>query len=140
MHPVAAELFDETLQKSGAWVAELMQALGYTEARPAYALLRAVLHALRDRVTVATAAKLGAQLPLLIRGVYYEGWHPAATPVKLRHKSEFLERIRQSCPGLDETEHAVGIVLAQLSQHLSAGEIQHLKDELPAELRSLWPF
>jgi uncharacterized protein (DUF2267 family) len=31
-----------------------------------------VLHALRDRLTVEEASDLAAQLPMLIRGLYYE--------------------------------------------------------------------
>jgi uncharacterized protein (DUF2267 family) len=42
---------------------------------------------------------LGAQLPMLIRGFYYEGWHPAGTPTKERRKEDFLEHIAAAFRG-----------------------------------------
>jgi uncharacterized protein (DUF2267 family) len=138
MNPTTAELFSETLEKTGLWLSELMQALDYSRPHQAYSLLRAVLHVLRDRLTVESAVKLGAQLPTLVRGFYYEGWKPSACPVKLRHKVEFLGRVGEACPDLEHIEQAVGQVLALLSRHISAGEIQHVLDEVPPELRGLW--
>jgi uncharacterized protein (DUF2267 family) len=139
MHPTTAALFSETIEKTGLWLSELMQAMGYSRPHQAYSLLRAVLHVLRDRLTVEGAAKLGAQLPTLIRGFYYEGWQPGACPVKLHHKVEFLGRVAEACPDLEHIEQAVGRVLALLSRHISAGEIQHVLDQIPPELRGLWP-
>jgi len=140
MHPNTSELFAETVEKTDAWLRELMQSMGYSQPHQAYALLRAVLHVLRDRLTVEGAAKLGAQLPMLIRGFYYEGWHPAGVPFKLRHKQEFLAQVVKTCPSVDEdSETAVRAVLTVLSRHVTAGELRHIRDQLPEELRSLWP-
>jgi uncharacterized protein (DUF2267 family) len=33
-----------------------------------------MLHALRDRLPPEIAVHLSAQLPMLVRGIYYEGW------------------------------------------------------------------
>jgi len=72
-------MFAETIEKTGLWLEDLAQELGNIPAQRAYSILRAVLHALRDRLTVEEAVKLGAQLPLLVRGFYYEGWRPGWT-------------------------------------------------------------
>lgn len=140
MHPNAAELFAESLEKTDLWLRELMDATGYSSSHQAYSLLRAALHALRDRLTVESAAKLGAQLPALVRGFYYDGWQPARVPIKLRHKQEFLDQLAESCPAArSEPESALRAALGVLGRHLSAGEIRHLQDQMPQELRSLWP-
>ena len=55
--------------------------------------LQVVLHALRDRLPVEAVAALGSQLPLLVRGMYYEGWSPSETPVQESEKEEFLSQI-----------------------------------------------
>lgn len=140
MHPTVAELFTETLEKTGVWLEALAQDLDNTTPNRAYSVLRAVLHALRDRLTVDAAASLGAQLPMLVRGFYYEGWRPAGTPVRYRHKEEFLQRVGDLYRGLDESqrEAAVRAVFRLLAAHITGGELTHVRDQLPPELRSLW--
>ena len=140
MHPHTQELFAETVEKTDEWLRELMEPMGLSSPRQAYSVLRAVLHALRDRLTVDSAAKFGAQLPTLIRGFYYDGWHPAGVPLKFRHKQEFLDHVAASCPAAAERpESAVRAVLAVLARHVSAGEMRHVLDQIPGELKTLWP-
>ena len=84
------EVFDASLQKTQVWLNDVMGELDWEEQpQKACLALRTALHALRDRLTVEEAVHLGAQLPILIRGVYYEGWKLTGKPVKERHKSEF---------------------------------------------------
>lgn len=87
------------------------------------------------------AADLGAQLPTLIRGVYYDQWRPARTPVKDRHVEEFLGEIDRSFrpDPLDDTAAAVSAVMAMLAAKVSAGEISDVRKSLPAGIRALWP-
>jgi uncharacterized protein (DUF2267 family) len=134
------EVFERTLHKTNTWIKELMQVLDTDDRHVAYLAMRATLHALRDRMTVAEVAQLGAQLPMLIRGFYYEGWDPTGKPFKARHREEFLERISQELGTVDlapeETATAVFIVLAA---RVAQGEIEDVKHILPAEIRGLWP-
>ena len=76
MSATGLDVFDETIHKTNSWLKEISEALG-SDRRGAYRALRAVLHALRDRLTVDEAAHLGDQLPMLVRGIYYEAWRPA---------------------------------------------------------------
>lgn len=140
MHPTATELFAETIEKSGRWIDDLMIEMGASDPRQAYSVLRAVLHVLRDRLTVDEAVNLGAQLPVLVRGFYYDGWRPEGRPTKYRHKAEFLHRVAESYGGLSVTEQepAVEAVFRVLSRHVTAGEIRHVRNQLPEEVRDLW--
>jgi uncharacterized protein (DUF2267 family) len=123
------------------WLKELAAELGFEDRERVYHALGAVLHALRDRLTVAEAADLGAQLPTLIRGQYYEGWNPNGKPVKERSREEFLAHIASAFRGQGEIfpEGVAWAVFKVLEKHVTAGEIGDIKHVLPAHIRSLWP-
>jgi uncharacterized protein (DUF2267 family) len=104
--------------------------------------LRAVLHALRDRIGPENAAHLGAQLPMLLRGLFYEGWDPTGKPTKERHENAFLAHIARELPraaGPDEIEAGACAVLDVLSKHIDRGAAVKLVAILPQDLRKFWP-
>jgi uncharacterized protein (DUF2267 family) len=132
--------FDETVQLTNVWLKELMEDLGWPDRHRAYRALRSALHALRDRLTVESAAHLGAQLPMLVRGFYYEGWRPGPRPDAPRTKEEFVARVESAFsrdPNPDP-ERVVSSVLRLLARHISEGEISDICSNLPADIRSLW--
>jgi uncharacterized protein (DUF2267 family) len=132
--------FDGTLEKTNVWLEELEASMGWQDRGKAYMALRAVLHALRDRLPPDEAVDLAAELPMLIRGFYYEGWHPANKPLKYRHKAEFLQRVIKETPWLrgEELELAITSVFEILSRQLAGEEPAQVRRLLPAELRELW--
>lgn len=133
--------FEHAYQTTNLWLKEVAQELDTEDYQRAYRALRVVLHALRDRLTVAEAADLGAQLPMVIRGLYYEGWSTAGKPVKEHNREEFLKHIADAFSD-DSRVYPEGItwaVFKVLERHVSAGEIGDVKSLLPAGLRSLWP-
>lgn len=101
-----------------------------------YGALRATLDALRDRLTVTEAAHFGAQLPTLVRGIYYDGWDPSRVPVKM-DSGEFLARVRSELPPQigDGLEDLVRTTLETLKVHVSEGEWQNIKSILPKDLK-----
>lgn len=133
--------FDKTVEKTNIWLKEIMEELDWDDYARAYHGLRAVLHALRDRLTIEEATDLGAQLPMLIRGMYYEGWTPRGKPVLERKQEEFLSHVAAAFEGdvrVDEEEVARA-VFSVLARHVTGGEIEDVKSTLPAEIRQLWP-
>jgi uncharacterized protein (DUF2267 family) len=141
MSMTGLEVFDTTVHKTNSWLKELMEELHWQDRRKAYLALRATLHALRDRLTVEEVAQLGAQLPMLIRGLYYEGWDPTGKPLRMRDKEEFLGRIERQFRGDDliDPEQVGRAVFAVLANRVTEGEIDDVKHVLPAEIRELWP-
>jgi uncharacterized protein (DUF2267 family) len=135
------ESIDHTVQQTHLWVNELDEILGWDDKPRSYRLLRAVLQTLRDWLPVNEAADLGAQLPTLLRGVYYEHWRPATTPVKPRTLDDFLMRIDEAFRNdrLNVLPDAVSCVFDLLAAKISAGEIADVRHALPADLRELWP-
>jgi uncharacterized protein (DUF2267 family) len=130
-------VFDSTIHKTNIWLKDLMQALGWQDRHKAYKALRITIHALRDRLTVEETAQFAAQLPLLIRGLYYEGWDPTGKPLKERHREQFLAHIEQEFIGDDrvDPEQVARAVFSVLVMHVSEGEIEDIKHILPTQIR-----
>jgi uncharacterized protein (DUF2267 family) len=136
------DTFDKTVQESNLWLKDVMERLNTYDRRHAYSTMRAVLHALRDRIGPENAAHLGAQLPMLLRGLFYEGWDPTGKPTKERHENAFLAHIARELPraaGPGEIEQGAVAVLDVLSKHIDRGAAVKLAAILPQDLRRFWP-
>jgi uncharacterized protein (DUF2267 family) len=130
-------LFDHAVTGAAMWIDEVAAELRTEDPREARRVLRAVLHAVRDRMEPNEAAQLAAQLPELIRGIYYEDWVPGRrTP---RHRDEFLRAIAHEArlAGTTEASFAVAAAMHVVRGHVSAGEIDDVLAVMPAELREL---
>jgi uncharacterized protein (DUF2267 family) len=136
----AQAVFSGTIQKTDEWLHEFMRQMEWDDPHRAYSALRATFHALRDRLTTEESAQLAAQLPLLLRGVWYEGWKPRERPAPIRTAAEFLQvverNMRRDC-GAD-THEIVRSVFSLLINHVTEGEITDIIRTLPVELRELW--
>ncbi|MGO9008017.1 MAG: DUF2267 domain-containing protein [Beijerinckiaceae bacterium] len=122
------------------WINDLTRRLDWHDRRKAYAALLSTLHALRDSLPRDEAIYVGSQLPPLLRGLYYEGWHPAAR-ISAKTRSAFLERIQEGVHhdvGID-AEQAARAVFALLAARLPADEVEDAKAATPKQLRLLWP-
>src|SRR5271165_6329983 len=84
---------ERTLHTTDLWLTDVMEELGWQDRSLAYRALQVVLHALRERLPVEAVAALGSQLPLLVRGIYYEGWSPSETSIHESEKEDFLAQV-----------------------------------------------
>jgi uncharacterized protein (DUF2267 family) len=141
MGKTGLDVFDTTLQETNHWLRIMMGELGTDSRRNAFNALRAALHAIRDRIGVDNAAHLGAQLPMLLRGAYYEGWHPAGTPTRERHLGDFIDHVAAGLPkdGRIEPGEAARACFAVMGRCLDSGEMLNLRHVLPHEVRNLLP-
>lgn len=132
---------DHTVQQTNLWLKRLESEHHFESRHDAYSALRAVLHGLRDRMTPEQAAHFAAQLPMLVRGLFYEGWHIGGAPEPMRHRDEFLERVAGELPPnfprdpLSTTEAVFDLLWHQIDP----GETAKIIDSLPVSLRGLWP-
>ncbi len=131
------DLIGRSVEKTNVWLKELAEELGGDDRKYAYRVLRAYLHAVRDRLTVDEAAQLAAQLPELIRGIYYEGWVPSKTPMRYRTVDDFLQRVGDEAllPAETEASYACAAAARVLRRHVSEGEIADVEAVFPEELR-----
>jgi uncharacterized protein (DUF2267 family) len=133
------EVLDSTYQKAQEWIGQLAEN-AHLEKNDAYKALRAVVLTLRDRLPMEEAVHFGAQLPMLIRGLYYDGWKPSETPVKMS-RDQFLEAIEEKIVSerFIDPVRMTHDVFALLQERMSPGEVDNVKQILPKELQRLLP-
>lgn len=128
------------VQQIQEWLKELRDNAGLADEAEALSVLRNVLHQLRDRLTPDEAIELGAQLPVIVRGLYYEGWRPSRTPQKVRTKQAFLDEVTtKMLPRRLPPESVVKDVFALVAHHCDPGEVGDVIAQLPSEIKALWP-
>lgn len=141
MSATGLQVFDRTLQITNIWLNEISEPIG-ADRKLSWAVLGAVLQALRDRLPVNVSAHLAAELPLLVRGVFYDHYQPGRQPTGVRNSEQFLEDVEQHLAGQKPVElaEAARAVFGVLSRHISPGEIDKVRHSLPEDIRRrLWP-
>ena len=136
-----APILDTAIQRAHEWLHDIGRGLGFDNEHAAYAALRATLHALRDRLPVELVAHFGAGFPIMIRGIYYDGWQPSATRLREAHVEDFCESMHRELQAhheLQNTEQVAIAVMGVLHERMDAGQIDHIVGALPKEVRELW--
>ncbi|MET8357461.1 DUF2267 domain-containing protein [Micromonospora zamorensis] len=134
--------FESSLDKTNLILKDIENAYGWPKERrnQSYAALRTVLHLLRDRLPVDESVEFAQQLPVLVRGIYFDGWVPSDVPIKL-NRDDFLYEVRQGFPYDAEggAERVTQVVLDTLRRHVTQGEWQDVKDTMPKDLAMMMP-
>jgi uncharacterized protein (DUF2267 family) len=135
------EVIDHTVQLTHEWINDLKERLAWASPRDVLRLFRVTITAVRDHLGHDEAAQFASQMPLLIRGMYFEGWRPSATPVASRNAGDFLKRIEHEVAGVAEYDgrEDISLVFQMLNGRLSEGEIADVRVALPKAIRDLWP-
>lgn len=138
MSATGLEIFDKTLQVTNIWLGEIMERLG-PDRQVAWKVLSTVLHKLRDRLPAPLAAHLGAQLPLLVRGVYYDQYEPSQ-PSDCKTADEFAAEVAEWLSDIRpvDPDEAIRAVFGVLSRHISESQIAKVQNALPSSIRDYW--
>ena len=133
------EVFDKTLETTHIWLNEICNDLG-PDKQVAWKVLSTVLHKLRDRLPIGLSAHLGAQLPLLVRGVYYDQFEPSKVPTECNSREEFVAEVAEWLNDMRpvDPDLAVRSVFGVLSRHISEGQVNKVREALPRSLRQSW--
>jgi uncharacterized protein (DUF2267 family) len=140
MSATGLEVFDRTLQITNTWLDEMMATLP-RDRKLAWHVLGTVLRTIRDRVPANLAAHLGAQLPLLVRGIYYDQWRPSEPPKTWRSADEFLSIVAAELSSVKPVgaDDAVRAVFRVLNHHVDPHQVEKVRHALPEEVQKLWP-
>ncbi|SCK43678.1 DUF2267 domain-containing protein [Streptomyces sp. WMMB 322] len=129
--------FEHAIHSANIWLKDVSDALGTEDRHLAHRVLRTWLHTLRDRLTVDGAAHFAAQLPELLRGVYYDGWDPSVVPVKY-DRAAYVDRfVREAKVGTDDVPHMAPAVTGVVRRHVSPGLLETVLEQLPHDVRAL---
>lgn len=135
-HPHHRDPVEAAVQTSRDWLARIAGDLD-TDVVAAMRALRAWLHVVRDRTSVENAAHLGAQLPELIRGMFYEGWVPSRVPVTHEATALITDFSRIAAVAPHEVSTVAGVVTQALSELFSPGQLRAVFATLPEHLRQI---
>ncbi|GGI98958.1 hypothetical protein GCM10011581_40240 [Saccharopolyspora subtropica] len=137
MTATKASVFDHALHTANAWLHDVAKEFGTDDRQFVHRVLRAWLHTLRDRLTVEATAHFAAQLPELLRGIYYEGWDPSAVPQRY-DAAEYASRFaRDANISLQDVHRVAPTVTAVVQSHVSPGHLGKVLDQLPKDMRAL---
>jgi uncharacterized protein (DUF2267 family) len=138
MSLASADAVERSVHKTNEWLNGIRDELGQEDREEAWRILKADLQVLRDQLTIDEAAQFAAQLPLVLRGAFYEGFDPGHQ-AKVRHRDEFLALFAERAALSDSTdaERALGAATSVLSSHITPGELDDLAAQLPSDLRSV---
>lgn len=138
--------FDKFAQEANEFINELSAELGHEDNQEqTLIVLRSVLHAIRDRITIGESFNVLAQLPLILKGIYVEDWKYHDKPNKIRDLEGFKNDIKSRQEKYGETqfdwemstEEIVSKTIGKLRRYLDKGQLRHIEDQLPAEIKPL---
>lgn len=128
------------------FVNDLARELGYPkDTVRAGRVLKSIMHALRNQLTVEESVQLLAQLPMFLKAVYVESWTLHKPSKKAKHLDDFYKEIRainqltaeNDFPNDDSIDNALSVVFMALRKHISLGELEDIKAVLPKELKPI---
>ena len=130
---------DRSVQLTMEWLKEIQEEFKWPDKDRVYDVTKAVLHATRDRLTVEEAHQLAAQIPMVMKGMFFDDYDPTGKPLKIRKKEEFLEYVRKHFGKRPlDAENAVRVVARVLGRKVSKGQWEDVVGSLPGEIRELY--
>jgi uncharacterized protein (DUF2267 family) len=131
----SVDAIERSVHKTNEWLSDLAAELGIEDKEDAWRILKVYLQMLRDQLTIDEAAQLAAQLTLVLRGAFYEGFDPGRQD-KLRDRDEFLARFAERA-GVTYAARAVEAATSVVRRHITAGEMDDVLSQLPSEVREV---
>lgn len=110
-------------------------------------IVRTVLHGVRDAMMPGEAADVMSQLPLVVKGVFADGWKIGPHPKRFHSEQEFIDYLRESAGGAaardfgndQELKSLVKEVIGVLEEdYWSEGQVRQIRQVLPEKLRTLF--
>ncbi|NBM17611.1 DUF2267 domain-containing protein [Streptomyces sp. GC420] len=129
--------FEHAIHTANIWLKAVSDSLGTDDRHLAHRILRTWFHTLRDRLTVDVAAHFAAQLPELLRGVYYDGWDPSVVPIKYDREAYVNRFVHEAKVNAEDVPRIASSVTSAVRKQVSPGHLEAAVDQLPHDIRAL---
>ena len=131
------KIIEKNIVKLQSWLYDIEDIASISDTTEALFVLRAVLHQLRDNLPITHIAHLNAQLPLVIAGLFFEGWNGHIEPYKERNEETFLKSVDEALTPhtILPAEKAVAAVFSVLKGRLGKKTTEKLQNVLPKAIR-----
>ncbi|HEV8286179.1 MAG TPA: DUF2267 domain-containing protein [Chitinophagaceae bacterium] len=139
-------VFDNHCQEANRFIKDLALQLGSPDDTDhAIRILRCVFKALRRRIIPDESLHIISQLPLILKGLYVDGWDINEPLSEAKTFDEFLFDIRNNTETSASVDFAndelarkkITTVFSALKEFVSEGELNHIRDELPKEIAEI---
>jgi uncharacterized protein (DUF2267 family) len=127
--------FTSACHNAETYVSKLEAELPDCDKQQTWHILRGTLHALRDRIQPDEACHLAEQLPLVVRGAFFEAFRPGRGVRKMdadTFLADVAAQVRVDPP--KNLEEKVWTALSYVLGSVSAGEKQDVVRNLPADI------
>ncbi|MFO8130494.1 MAG: DUF2267 domain-containing protein [Bacteroidales bacterium] len=138
--------FNKYAEEGNKFLNKLAEELGYPEEKERTGIImKAVLHTLRDRLTISESMDLLAQFPMFLKAVYVDEWKYLEKPIKIKTQEAFEDYVKmlQKRYGEEQfdweisTEDIVKTQIALLTKYISRGEMQDIIAQMPEDIKPL---
>jgi uncharacterized protein (DUF2267 family) len=135
--------FNHYAARGNELLAQLDKELGDKGREHAGRVLRAVLHALRNRISPEESLQLISQLPMAIKGLYVDGWKLSTIHKSVRTLDDLTDEIImeggrtawRDFSSKADAMLALRSVMKVLSRFISPGEWKDIAAIMPEDLR-----
>lgn len=130
---------DSSLQRTMEWLKEIQEEFKWPDMDRVYDATKAVLLATRDRLTVDEAHQFAAQIPMVMKGMFFDRYDPTDKPLLIRDKDKFLEHVRNHFGDNPlDSEAAVRTVAKVLRKKISPGQYEDVVGSMPKDIKGLY--
>lgn len=139
--------FNKYAEEGNRFVNNLAEELGHPgEISRTGIVLRAVMHSLRERITISESLHLLSQLPMFLKAIYVDEWKYRDKPLDLNTVEDFKEEVKlhqvqygeQEFNWSKSTEEIIKTVFAALNTYVSEGEFEDIIAQMPKDLKELF--
>lgn len=139
--------FEKFAKEAHEYINQLATDLGHPEEKERVMMIwRAVMHTIRDRIHLGESFQLMDPLPMILKGYYVQNWKYSEKPPmdydtieEMKNEVKKLQDMygEEDFPWSKSTEDIIAITIHSLHRYLSDSQLQHLKGQMPKNIKEL---